>query len=217
MTLGVIAQEIVKEWRMRRVPRRFAGTWSHNVHVRDVMRTTGIIEHLNIKHEAPTPEVKTRFEMFNLVRGFVPSVRSFRSYALSWTAHCKSHRVKLTPKSIKSMMQPRKRFLKSVQAKQKRCKLAVGYLMRGETNYSNGSCACIASPLGVKSRMSILSQKSTSPARRKSRATTEDTEARLLLKLNRMIARAAPRAALKRVAALNRFYSDIAAEIRRVG
>ncbi len=55
------------------------------------------------------------------------------------------------------------------------------------------------------------------PTHRKPRATAAQVEERSLLKFNRLLVQAAPRAARATAAALNRFHRDIAAEIRRAG
>ena len=52
---------------------------------------------------------------------------------------------------------------------------------------------------------------------RKTRTRKVDAEERSLLAFNRLIARAAPRAARETSAALARFRRDIASEIRRAG
>jgi hypothetical protein len=59
--------------------------------------------------------------------------------------------------------------------------------------------------------------KSVVPSRSKGRGNAADIEARSLAEFNRLIARAAPRAARETAAALNRFRRGIAAEIRRAG
>ena len=59
--------------------------------------------------------------------------------------------------------------------------------------------------------------KSASSAKRKPAATVPDAEERSLLEFNRLIAKAAPRAARETAAALSRFHRGIAAQIRRAG
>jgi hypothetical protein len=65
--------------------------------------------------------------------------------------------------------------------------------------------------------MVSVTPKSLHPVKRKSPGTTPDVEERSLTEFNRLIAKAAPRAARETAAALNRFRRGIAAEIRRAG
>lgn len=65
--------------------------------------------------------------------------------------------------------------------------------------------------------MVSVAPKSGSHVKRKSPATAPDAEERSLTEFNRLIAKAAPRAARETAAALNRFRRGIAAEIRRAG
>lgn len=65
--------------------------------------------------------------------------------------------------------------------------------------------------------MVSVTPKSVRYAKRKSSASSQDAEDRSLAEFNRLIAKAAPRAARETAAALNRFRRGIAAEIRRAG
>ncbi len=65
--------------------------------------------------------------------------------------------------------------------------------------------------------MVSVTPKSVRPTKRKSPVTTPDAEERSLTEFNRLIAKAAPRAARETAAALNRFRRGIAAKIRRAG
>jgi hypothetical protein len=73
LVLGLIAREMTREWRAQGVKRRFIGTWSKTGHVNEVMRCTGIIRHLQIRHEAPTSAVAEKFETFDFKHGFTTS------------------------------------------------------------------------------------------------------------------------------------------------
>lgn len=65
--------------------------------------------------------------------------------------------------------------------------------------------------------MVSVAPKSLRSVKRKSSATTPDAEERSLTEFNRLIAKAAPRAARETAAALNRFRRGIAEQIRRAG
>ena len=73
LTLGILARELTREWRIQDSKRKFLGSWSDSPNVCTVMRCTGIIRHLGIKHEAPTEDEEKRFEIFDFLHGFTTS------------------------------------------------------------------------------------------------------------------------------------------------